>query len=272
MHSIANKSVAAMVAQRSVTMRAPTMRVTTRRVMPVMAATFAPPTVTKTKDNFMRAYSRPVAPVYNTVLQELLVQQHFIRFNIKYVYNPIYALGVVSAFDQIMESMKDEERTAIFDAYILALDEKSSTYRADAEELEKLAGELSGPEGLVADASGNSLQKALATVAESSAEGKFGYNKFFAIGLFRLLELTGAKEPSALETLVKAVGVKPENVNRDLTLYKGILSKLSAAKELMAEFLVREKRKQAERDAEKAAKASKSTEEKKAETPAIPSA
>ena len=46
----------------------------------------------------------------------------------------------------------------------------------------------------------------------------------------RLLELTGAKEPAALEKLVKAVGVKPESVNKDLLLYKGILSKLSAAK------------------------------------------
>jgi hypothetical protein len=48
--------------------------------------------------------------------------------------------------------------------------------------------------------------------------------------LARLLELTGAKEPAALEKLVKAVGVKPASVNKDLLLYKGVLSKLSAAK------------------------------------------
>jgi hypothetical protein len=42
--------------------------------------------------------------------------------------------------------------------------------------------------------------------------------------------LTGAKEPAALERLVKAVGVAPEAVNKDLLMYKGILSKLSAAK------------------------------------------
>lgn len=46
----------------------------------------------------------------------------------------------------------------------------------------------------------------------------------------RLLELTGAKEPAALEKLVKAVGVKPAAVNKDLLMYKGVLSKLSAAK------------------------------------------
>lgn len=71
----------------------------------------------------------------------------------------------------------------------------------------------------------------------------------------RLLEITGAKEPSALEELVKAVGVKPESVNRDLMLYKNNLAKLAAAKELMRDFLEREKKKQAEREADKAARA-----------------
>ncbi len=62
-----------------------------------------------------------------------------------------------------------------------------------------------------------------------------------------LLSCTGAKDPKALETLVKSMNVKTESVNRDLTAYKGILSKLSAAKELMAELMAREKRKQEER-------------------------
>lgn len=57
----------------------------------------------------------------------------------------------------------------------------------------------------------------------------------------------GAKDPTALETLVKSMNVKTESVNRDLTAYKGILSKLNAAKELMAELLAREKKKAQER-------------------------
>jgi flagellin-specific chaperone FliS len=44
------------------------------------------------------------------------------------------------------------------------------------------------------------------------------------------------------------VGVRLEPVNKDLMLYKGVLSKLSVAKELMRDYLVREKRKQAERE------------------------
>jgi hypothetical protein len=36
------------------------------------------------------------------------------------------------------------------------------------------------------------MQKALARTAERAASGKFVYNKFFAIGLFRLLEVREA--------------------------------------------------------------------------------
>lgn len=44
-------------------------------------------------------------------------------------------------------------------------------------------------------------------------------------------------------------------MNTDLTVYKGLLSKLAAAKELQQEFLAREKRKNEERAKEKAAAA-----------------
>ncbi len=46
------------------------------------------------------------------------------------------------------------------------------------------------------------------------------YTKFLAIGLFRLLELGGAKDPKALEGLVTALNVRTSAVNRDLLTYK----------------------------------------------------
>jgi hypothetical protein len=53
------------------------------------AAVFAPPTVSVTKAKFTNGYRKPIASLYNTVLQELLVQQHFIRYSIKYQYNEV---------------------------------------------------------------------------------------------------------------------------------------------------------------------------------------
>lgn len=44
---------------------------------------------------------------------------------------------------------------------------------------------------------------------------------------------TEAKDPKALNSLVKAMNANPDAVNRDLMTYKGVLSKLNAAKEMM---------------------------------------
>ncbi|EFJ41122.1 hypothetical protein VOLCADRAFT_107813 [Volvox carteri f. nagariensis] len=245
----------------------------------VLAANFTPPTVAETKAKFFEGYSKPIASIYSTVLQELLVQQHFMRYSKDYVYNEIFALGFVSVYEQILESLPQSERDAIFVSYVKALGEDPEAYKRDSERVEKAAGALSGPDALVPDAEGSDVQtsayiwayhqrrgemrmpwrtrtwgqgssslgvcsygKALDAIKAASAADAFSYNKFVAIGLFRLLELTGAKEPAALERLVKSVGIKPEAVNRDLLMYKGVLSKLAAAKEMMREFVEREKR------------------------------
>ncbi len=54
------------------------------------------------------------------------------------------------------------------------------------------------------------VQKTLARVKERSDAGNFNYNKFFAIGLFRLLEviyarkpLTAAENPGAKQAISK---------------------------------------------------------------------
>ena len=72
-------------------------------------------------------------------------------------------------------------------------------------------------------------------------------SQLLGVSTLTLRHPTGAKDPKALKALVESVHINLTTVNRDLTSYKGILSKLSAAKELMAELTQRERRKQAER-------------------------
>lgn len=227
----------------------------------VRAEVWAPPTVADAKMKFIGAFKKPLPGLYSTIVQELLVQQHLFRWNKKYQYNEVTALGMVSIFEQVLGGLPDSEREAVFDAFIEALGEDPAQYRKDAAAVEELA--RSGT-SLTPDASGNKLQAALAAVA--ATEGKtFLYTKFFAVGLFRLVELTGSKDPKTLVALVKALGLAQERVNADLMTYKGVLSKLEGAKEIMKEFLIREKKKREEREAEKAAKA-KAVAEKAATT------
>lgn len=142
-----------------------------------------------------------------------------------------------------------------------ALDENAEQYRKDATALGAAAAGAGGVEGLAG-------LEALGAMKAKAAAGALVYSRFVAIGLFRLLELAGAMEPAALAKLVEASGARAASsfgradtpragapaakVTADLALYKSLLSKLSAAKELLADFAEREKRKAAEREAEKA--------------------
>lgn len=215
----------------------------------------ATPTVSDTKAAFLAKYSKPVNPIFSTVINELLVTQHLWRYQKKYAYDPVFAVGVVSVMDQVVEDLIPEEREALFNSYISALQEDPAAYKSDAAAFEAWAKEV-GAANVKPNAEGDKQQKAMAAIAERIASGNFYYSRFFAIGLFRLLEVGGASTPEALKTAVEALGVDMTVVSRDLNAYKGMLSKMSGAKELMKEFLERERRKQAERDAAKASKAS----------------
>jgi len=168
--------------------------------------------VSVTKRNFLEAWGKPMPAIYSDVLQELLVMQHFVRYAVNYKYDEVFAVGLLTVFEQLFDSYRDEEtRAQIFAAYITALDERPDQYKRDAAVLEAWAREQSA-ESLADFASGSGeapdmLKRVAARTADPSG---FKYSKFFAIGLFRLLELSEASDPAALEKLVAAVGVSKE--------------------------------------------------------------
>ncbi|KAJ6796629.1 protein THYLAKOID FORMATION1, chloroplastic [Iris pallida] len=208
-----------------------------------------PPTVSETKLNFLKLYKRPIPSIYSNVLQELLVQQHLMRYKKTYQYDAIFALGFVTVYEQLMDgypSSKDED--AIFKSYIQALNEDPEKYRSDARKLEEWARaqnstsltEFSSREGEVED-----MLKGISERAQG--KGNFSYSRFFAIGLFRLLELANATEPTVLEKLCAALNINKRSVDRDLDVYRNLLSKLVQSKELLKEYVDREKKKREER-------------------------
>ncbi|KAJ6291357.1 hypothetical protein OIU76_023427 [Salix suchowensis] len=174
---------------------------TSRMVIHCMStSTDVPPTVAETKLNFLKAYKRPIPSIYNTVLQELIVQQHLMKYKKTYRYDPVFGLGFVTVYDQLMEGYpSDEDREAIFQAYIKALEEDPEKYRIDAKTLEEWA-RTQTPRSLVDFSSREGeIEGTLKDIAERAASGDFSYSRFFAVGLFRLLELSNTSEPTVLE-------------------------------------------------------------------------
>lgn len=208
-----------------------------------------PPTVSETKLNFLKAYKRPIPSIYNSVLQELIVQQHLMRYKKSYRYDPVFALGFVTVYDQLMEGYpSDEDRDAIFQAYINALKEDPAQYRVDAQKLEEWARAQNATSLIEFSSREGEVEGTLKDIAErAGGNGDFSYSRFFAVGLFRLLELANAMEPTILEKLCSALNINKKSVDRDLDVYRNLLSKLVQAKELLKEYIDREKKKIEER-------------------------
>ncbi|OMO98878.1 Photosystem II Psp29, biogenesis [Corchorus olitorius] len=208
-----------------------------------------PPTVSETKSNFLKAYKRPIPSVYNTVLQELIVQHHLMKYKRTYRYDAVFALGFVTVYDQLMEGYpSDEDRDAIFQAYIRALNEEPEQYRNDARKLEEWARAQTSSSLIEFPSRDGEVEAILKDIAErAGSKGSFSYSRFFAVGLFRLLELANATEPTVLEKLCAALNINKRSVDRDLDVYRNLLSKLVQAKELLKEYVAREKKKREER-------------------------
>ena len=193
--------------------------------------------------------SQPLPAIYNVVVQELLVQAHLAVHNINYAYSPLTALGAVAALDAVLDGLPGDEGATVFTAFTSSLGMDPAKARSDAAALTAWAKEV-GAGGLTSsDGVGGA---AMADLSSRAAAGTLHYNRFMAVGLFKLLEAAGVKDPKALESVVAAAGVPAAAVSRDLQTYKAALSKLAASKELMRELLERERKKAAERAAEKA--------------------
>ncbi|KAL2474215.1 Protein THYLAKOID FORMATION 1 [Forsythia ovata] len=220
-----------------------------RTVVHCMSTATDVPTVTDTKLNFLKAYKRPIPSIYNTVLQELIVQQHLMRYKRSYRYDPVFALGFVTVYDQLMEGYpSDEDRGTIFKAYIEALNEEPDQYRADARKVEEWARAQTASTLVDFASREGEIEGSLKDIAERAGiKGSFSYSRFFAVGLFRLLELANATEPTVLEKLCVALCVDKKSIDRDLDVYRNLLSKLVQAKELLNEYVYREKKKREER-------------------------
>lgn len=219
-------------------------------VVHCMSTGSEPPPVSETKLKFLTAYKRPIPSIYNSVLQELIVQQHLMRYKKTYRYDAVFALGFVTVYDQLMDGYpSDEDKENIFKAYVNALNEDPQQYRSDAQKLEEWARTQSSATLVDFSSREGEIEGVLKDIAErAGGNGSFSYSRFFAVGLFRLLELSKATEPTVLEKLCAALNINKKSVDRDLDVYRNLLSKLVQAKELLKEYVEREKKKQEERN------------------------
>lgn len=72
------------------------------------AGAWLPPPVSDTKHKFYEGFKKPIPGVYNTVIQELLVQQHLMRHNKNYSYDEV-SDPTASRFELVLALQLDRQ-------------------------------------------------------------------------------------------------------------------------------------------------------------------
>lgn len=206
-----------------------------------------PRTVSDTKRAFYAAHRRPIHSIYRRFIEELLVEIHLLRVNIEFRYSPLFALGVVTAFDQFMEGYRPaDDRTNIFHALCVAEEMDPQQLREDAARWQQYQG-CSLSQILEELGSDNPS----APLHSLNHEGK--YSRLHAVGLYAFLQqLAGnvtANLNETLDQLAPLVKLPIERVKRDLELYRSNLDKMNQARSLMKELVEQERKRRAQQAA-----------------------
>jgi photosystem II biogenesis protein Psp29 len=218
-------------------------------------------TVSDTKRDFYQAFPKPINSVYRRAIDELLVECHLLIVNQNFAYDPIFALGLTTAFDKFTVGYQPEvDRQSIFAALCQSLLLDRDRLRQDASQLSELA--MRSPEELkkllaTLESSVN-LDPLMGQVQAIAANPKFKYSRVFAIGLFALLETA---DPQTIanndrrQELLKQVGTTlnlgEDRLLKDIDLYRSTLDKVEQSRQMMADMVEAERKKR-----EKLAKAS----------------
>jgi photosystem II biogenesis protein Psp29 len=221
-------------------------------------------TVSDTKRSFYTLHTRPINSLYRRVVEELMVEMHLLSVNADFQYDPIYALGVVTAFDRFMQGYQPEsDRESIFAALCKSVESDPQQFRQDAEAVKADAQGLTLEAlvtGMASDLSGEGVTKsALQAIAHRP---KFKYSRLFAIGVYTVLEqidaslaTDSARLDQVLDQLSEALNISADKFKKDLELYRSNLDKMIQAQAVLADVLAAERKKKEQRAQERAQKA-----------------
>lgn len=214
-------------------------------------------TVSDTKRAFYTLHTRPINSIYRRVVDELMVEMHLLSVNADFHYDPIYGLGVVTAFDRFMQGYRPEaDKDSIFNALCQALQDDAQKYRRDAEQLRSEAASLTADSFLsqAKQLDGATSGLLFDTLRSVASRDKFKYSRLFAIGLYSILELLDSslvkdesRRNQALKALSDVLRFSDDKVQKDLELYRGNLDKITQAQIVMEDILKADRKKKEER-------------------------
>jgi photosystem II biogenesis protein Psp29 len=214
-------------------------------------------TLSASKAAFFSAYPRPINAVYRRVVEELLVELHLATVNSAFVYDPFFALGLVTLYDGLMEAYHPpEHREGIFNALCKALQLKPEVLRKNARDLLDLmrSGDPSQRLNLLCLKPEAEDVGGLRAILERMTQPPYAYSRVLAVGLYTAYEVVAIplyeeveeRTRRFLEDVVGKLSFSVERVKKDLELYRNSLDRMKQARAVVEE-MVKAARRQQER-------------------------
>ncbi|MGF1540199.1 MAG: photosystem II biogenesis protein Psp29 [Pleurocapsa sp.] len=222
-------------------------------------------TVSDSKRAFFSHYPRPINSVYRRVIEELLVEMHLLSVNADFKIDPIYCLGVVTAFQRLMQGYEPEkDKTLIFNALCQSIDGNPEAYQAQAGALLNLAKNKNSEE-LIAWLSNptatDDSEKIIEPIKAIALNPNFKYSRPFAIGLYTLLEEADnelLKDKDQLNEIVdriaEVLNIPGDKMKKDLELYRSNLEKIDQLLKVIEDVLEASRKQREKRQQEQQAK------------------
>ena len=216
-------------------------------------------TVSDTKKDFYLAFPKPVNQVYRRVVDELLVEIHLLKVNQTFVYDSIFALGVVTTFDRFTIGYKPEtDRFAVFHALCSALQFEPDRIRQDAATLSDLA--TRSPDqvnNLLTNLDDQiNLEPLSGQLKTIVTKENFKYSRLLGVGLYALLEISdpdtiadNTKREAAIKLVGEMLKFGSDRLVKDIDLYRSNLDKIEQARLMIADMVEAERKKRAQKEA-----------------------
>ncbi|WP_126386981.1 photosystem II biogenesis protein Psp29 [Pseudanabaena sp. ABRG5-3] len=215
-------------------------------------------TVSNTKKDFYLAFPKPVNSVYRRVIDELLVEVHLLKVNQTFVYDSIFALGLVTTFDRFTVGYKPEtDRFAVFHALCSALQFDSDRVRQDATTLSDLATRSPNEvKTLLTNLeSGIHLEPLSGQLHTIANKANFKYSRLLGVGLYALLEIVdpeaiadNAKREETLKLVGDILKFGSDRLLKDIDLYRSNLDKIEQARQMIADMVEAERKKRSQKE------------------------
>ena len=218
------------------------------------------PTISDSKKAFHTAFPYVIPSLYRRIADELLVELHLLSHQTNFQVNALFAVGLRQVFRAFTKGYRPEEQIEPMFAALC------SCNGFDAEDLKALAeGSTKAVQGHSVEdvqawlnAKGDKAPEPLASGLAALGGENFHYSRLMAVGLFSLLSDAQGSEsddPEALSATAHAlgeqIGLSRPRLEKDLSLYRSNLDKMTQAVELMEETLAAERRKRERQQAEK---------------------